>query len=67
MARINYEKVQSEIHDYCESAYVNTYDEQGILDEIIDLFSNGTDDINSIDDIDTKTWENLVIKHDHAE
>lgn len=64
MASFNYPKIKAEIHEYCELADINTYNERGILDEVYDLYLNGTDDMDTIDDIDPETWEEIVVKHD---
>lgn len=31
MARFNYQRVKAEVHDYCDCAWFNTFDEPGIV------------------------------------
>lgn len=64
MAQFDYQRVRAEVHDYCSMADPNTFDEAGIVCALRDMaYDNGTC-INSIDDVDTETWEDLIEKFD---
>ena len=64
MAQFDYQRVKSEVHDYCSMADPNTFDEAGIVCALRDMtYDNGTC-INSIDDVDPETWEDLIEKFD---
>jgi hypothetical protein len=64
MARFNYQKVASEVHDYCEEAWVNTFDETGIVHELEHMAYATDSTIDSIDDVDSDVFDSIVEKHD---
>ena len=66
MARFNYERVRAEVHDYCDMADYNTFDEQGIVAALRKMAYDNDCDIDSIDDVDPGAFEFIVMMHDTA-
>lgn len=64
MAKFNYPKVAREVHDYCEMAWINTFDERGIVHELEHLAYTNDCTIDSIDDVDPDVWDSIVEKYD---
>jgi hypothetical protein len=64
MARFNYQRVKSEVHDYCSMADLNTFDEQGIVAALRKMAYDNDCDIDSIDDVDPDAFEVIVQMHD---
>ena len=64
MPEFDYQRVKTEVHDFCSMADFNTFDEEGIICALLDIaYDNGTC-INSIDDVDPETWDDLIEKFD---
>lgn len=64
MTQFDYQRIKTEVHDYCSMADLNTFDETGIVCALRDMaYSNGCC-ITSIDDVDADIWENLLEKFD---
>lgn len=66
MARFNYQKVSAEVHDYCDMADYNTFDEQGIVDALQKMAYDNDCNIDSIDNVDPGTFDFIVMMHDTA-
>lgn len=66
MSRFNYQRVKSEVHDYCEMADYNTFDEQGIVAALQKMAYDNDCSIDSIDDVDPGAFEFIVMMHDTA-
>lgn len=66
MARFNRERVSAEVHDYCEMADFNTFDEQGIVAALQKMAYDNDCSIDSIDDVDPGAFEFIVMMHDTA-
>lgn len=64
MAKFNWAKVANEVHDYCECAWINTFDERGIVAELEHMAYANDWTIDSIDDVDPDVWDSIVEKHD---
>ena len=64
MARFNYQRVKAEVHDYCEMADFNTFDEPGIVAELQKMAYDNDCDIDSIDRVDPGAFEFIVMMHD---
>ena len=64
MTQFDYQRVKAEVHDYCSMSDFNTFDEEGIV-SALQVMAYGNDTcINSIDDVDPETWEDLIEKFD---
>ena len=64
MPEFDYQRIKTEVHDFCSMANFNTFDEAGIICALLDMaYDNGTC-INSIDDVDPETWDNLIEQFD---
>ena len=66
MARFNYQRVKAEVHDYCEMADFNTFDEQGIVAALQKMAYDNDCTIDSIDDVDPGAFDFIVMMHDTA-
>lgn len=66
MAQFDYQRVKAEVHDYCSMADFNTFDEEGIVYALRELAYVNDCRINSIDDVDADTWEDLLEVFDTA-
>lgn len=64
MAKFNYQRVAREVHEYCEGAWFNTFDEPGIVHELEHMAYAEDCTIDSIDDVDPDVWDSIVEKHD---
>ena len=64
MARFNYQRVKAEVHDYCECAWCNTFDEPGIVAALRKMAYDNDCVIDSIDDVDPDVWDSIVEKYD---
>lgn len=64
MARFNYQRVKAEVHDYCEMADLNTFDEPGIVAALQKMAYDNNCNIDSIDDVDPGAFEFIVMMHD---
>ena len=64
MARFNYQRVKAEVHDYCEMADFNTFDEPGIVAALQKMAYDNDCDIDSIDDVDPGAFDFIVMMHD---
>lgn len=64
MARFNYQRVSAEVHEICACAWVNTFDELGIVHELNHLAYVNDCTINSIDDVDPDVWDSILDKYD---
>lgn len=64
MARFNYQRVATEVHDYCDGAWDNTFDEQGIVAALQHMAYVNDLDIDSIDDFDPDVFDSIVEKYD---
>lgn len=64
MASFNWARVATEVHDYCECAWVNTFNERGIVAALQHLAYTHDLTINSIDDVDPDVWDSIVEKYD---
>lgn len=56
----DYENVRREVHEYCDMADDNTFDEAGIVDAIRNLAYDNDVCVNSIDDIDPDLFDAIV-------
>lgn len=66
MTQFDYQRVKAEVHDYCSMADLNTFDEDGIVSALRELAYVNDCSINSIDDVDADTWEDLLEAFDTA-
>ena len=66
MAHFNYQRVSAEVHDYCDMADFNTFDEQGIVAALQKMAYDNNCNIDSIDDVDPGAFEFIVMMHDTA-
>ena len=66
MASFNYQRVSAEVHDYCEMADFNTFDEQGIVAALQKMAYDNDCTIDSIDDVDPDAFDFIVMMHDTA-
>lgn len=66
MAHFNYERVSAEVHDYCDMADLNTFDEPGIVAALRKMAYDNDCNIDSIDDIDHDAFDFIVQMHDTA-
>lgn len=66
MAHFNYQRVSAEVHDYCDMADLNTFDEQGIVAALQKMAYDNDCNIDSIDDVDPGAFEFIVMMHDTA-
>ena len=64
MASFNYHKVANEVHEYCEEAWFNTFDETGIVSDLRKLAYAKDCTIDSIDDVDPDVFDSIVEKYD---
>ena len=64
MARFNYQRVRAEVHDYCNMAEFNTFDERGIVATLRKMAYANDCNIDSIDDVDPDAFELIVQMHD---
>ena len=64
MARFNYQRVRAEVHEYCDMADFNTFDERGIVATLRKMAYDNDCNIDSIDDVDPDTFEFIVQMHD---
>ena len=64
MARFNYQQVATEVHDYCNGAWDNTFDERGIVAALQHMAYVNDLDIDSIDDFDPDVFDSIVEKYD---
>lgn len=64
MAKFNRQRVATEVHEYCECAWFNTFDERGIVNELEHMAYAKDCTIDSIDDVDQYVWDSIVEKHD---
>lgn len=64
MARFNYQRVKAEVHDYCECAWFNTFDEPGIVAALRKMAYDNDCVIDSIDDVAPDIWDSIVEKYD---
>ena len=64
MAQFDYQRVRAEVHDYCSMADLNTFDEAGIVHALRDMAYDSGTCINSIDDVDPETLDDLIEKFD---
>ena len=64
MPEFDYQRIKTEVHDYCSMADFNTFDEAGIICALLDMAYNNGTCINSIDDVDPETWDDLIEKFD---
>ena len=66
MMQFDYQRIKKEVHDYCSMADFNTFDEDGIVSVLRELAYVNDCSINSIDDVDADTWEDLLEAFDTA-
>ena len=64
MAHFNYQRVKAEVHDYCNMADFNTFDERGIVATLRKMAYDNDFNIDSIDDVDPDEFELIVQMHD---
>lgn len=64
MAKFNRQRVASEVHDYCNGAWINTFDERGIVATLQHMAYANNCVIDSIDDVDPDVWDSIVEKYD---
>ena len=64
MAKFNRQRVANEVHEYCEGAWINTFDERGIVNELEHMAYTNDCIINSIDDVAPDVWDSIVEKYD---
>ena len=64
MASFNWQRVANEVHDFCESAWDNTFDERGIVAALQQMAYANDLDIDSIDDVDPDVFDGIVEKYD---
>lgn len=61
---IDYQNVRREVHEYCDMADFNTFDEDGIVSAIRRIADDTDCYIGSIDDLDEDTWNDLLDRFD---
>lgn len=64
MARFNYQRVSTEVRNYCDCAWITTFDERGIVHALEHLAYANDLTINSIDDVNPDVWDSIVEKYD---
>ena len=64
MAHFNYQRVSAEVHEYCNMADCNTFDEPGIVAALQKMAYDNDCNIESIDNVDPGAFEFIVMMHD---
>lgn len=64
MAQFDYQRVRAEVHDYCSMADFNTFDEEGIVHALERMAYVNDLCIESIDDVDPDTFDDLIEEFD---
>lgn len=66
MELFDYARVRQEVHDFCQLTDYNTFDEAGIVTELLDLAYDRGHRIRSIDDVDPDIFNEIVEDHDNG-